>query len=128
MKIVPLRNPILLEKNKEEISAFWMPLIQQYKEKIKAIEPDKNYNYLVDIYSKWYCHYFYFCALYQAEYPDRIKDNFEEKYLRFEYISRDKCNLAYFRHTGQWHVVAESISFEECAKMIAENPNFQPIF
>ena len=112
--------------DKNTISIYWDPLIQEYKELLKSIQPDKRYNYVVDIYSKWYRHYFYFCMLYQADFPNRIKDNFEVKYLRMECISNDKCNLSYFRHTNQWLIIAENITFETCSGFINDMSILQP--
>ncbi len=113
---------------KKEISAFFYPLILQYKKLLQEVIPDKSNNYVVDIYTKWYQNYFYFCEKYKAEYADRIADDFEYKFVRLEFIDENKFNFSYFRHTGQWHLVDENLSLEACLKMINENPNFQPLF
>lgn len=51
--------------------------------KPKHIRPpptDNNFNYLVDIYSKWYRNYFYFCAKYNCPSPNAISPSFETKF------------------------------------------------
>jgi len=51
----------ITEPEKAEVTAFFQPLVEQFKEQFIPKNPDKEYNYLIDIYSKWYRHYFYLC-------------------------------------------------------------------
>ena len=116
------------DDQKKEITAFFEPLIEHYMRYLQEIIPDKKNNYVVDIYTKWYQNYFYFCEKYKAEYANRIADEFEYKFVRLEFIADNQLNFSYFRHTGQWHLVDENLSLEACLKMMNENPNFQPLF
>ncbi len=43
-------------------------------------------NYIVDIYTKWYRHYFYFCAEYCVPTPNALMPSFEARFARMEYI------------------------------------------
>ena len=117
----------ITEEQKNIVNIFFEPLIVEFKKHLK-VKPNKEHNYVVDIYSKWYQNYFYFCEKYKAEYKNRIMDEFETKFVRIEFVSENKYTFSYFRHTGQWHVVVENITLRKCLEMIKENPNFQPLY
>ena len=44
--------------------------------------PDARFNYIVDITSKWYRNYFYFCAQYACPGPNALSPSFEAKFAR----------------------------------------------
>lgn len=64
---------------------------------------------------------------YKSVGANKIVDEYERKYVRLEFITENNYNFSYFRHTGQWHLVAENCSLETCLQMINENGNFQPL-
>ncbi|MDD3877140.1 MAG: hypothetical protein PHT69_10990 [Bacteroidales bacterium] len=128
IKHVKQKKTKVNDTQKKEITAFFEPLIVHYMKHLQEVIPDKKYNYVVDIYTKWFQNYFYFCEKYKAEYANRIADDFERKFLRLEFVADNQFNLSYFRHTGQWYLVNENLSLETCLKMINENPLFQPLF
>ncbi len=98
-------------------------LIPQY---VKPPPEDHQFNYLVNIYTKWYRHYFYFCSTYNSPGPHAISPSFEDKFARLEYVSTDEFNLAYMRHTGKWHEITQSISLDEALEMIRDSGIFHP--
>lgn len=95
-------------------------------EHIKPPPTDNDFNYLVDIYSKWYRNYFYFCAKYYCPSPNAISPSFEMKFARMEYIDTEKFNLSYMRHTEQWCEIYQGLSILDCLKIICEEPHFIP--
>ena len=94
-------------------------------EHIKPPPTDNDLNYLVDIYSKWYRNYFYFCAKYNCPSPNAISASFETKFARMEYVGK-KFNLSYMRHTGQWWEIYQGLSILESMKIITEELHFIP--
>lgn len=97
--------------------------------KPKHIEPppeDAQFNYLVDIFSKWYRSYFYFCSKRNCPFPNAISPSFENRFARMEYIGENRFNLAYMRHTGQWWTIYQDLSLEECLESIQNEPHFIP--
>ncbi len=93
---------------------------------IKPPPTDNDFHYLVDIYSKWYRHYFYFCAKYNCPSPNAIVPSFETKFARLEYVGNERFNLSYMRHTDQWWELYQELTMLECIKSIAEEPHFIP--
>jgi hypothetical protein len=115
------------ELEKKEISEKCRLLVEEFKQRIDP-NPDKRRNYITDIYTKWYQNYFYFCEKYKSDYPNRILDEFEEKFVRLTYRGKDCFDFSYFRHTGQWWPVATELSLQQCLEMMMDNPSFQPLF
>ena len=93
---------------------------------IKPPRKDNDFNYIVDIYAKWYRHYFYFCAKYCSPGPNAISPFFETKFARMEYIGTNQFNLSSMRHTGEWIAVYPNLSLDQCLTAIRDDPLFQP--
>lgn len=119
----PLKKTIT-EKDKEELTALFEPLINEYKNKFIEEKPNKKENYITNFYCKFYRGFFYLCAEIRAEYVDRKLDGFEEKFARLEFVDTNKYNLAYFRHTGQWCIIETNVTAEFCLKCITNNALF----
>ncbi len=95
-------------------------------EYIKAPPKNSNLNYIVDIYSKWYRNYFYFCATYNCPSSNAISSSFETKFARMEYLKNGKFNLSYMRYTQQWWEIYSELPMDECLKNIGEGGHFMP--
>lgn len=98
--------------------------------KPRYIEPppqNEQFNYIVDIYTKWYRNYFYFCAKYACPGPNALAPFFESKLARLEYLGgQNRFNLAFMRHTGEWIEIYHASSLNECLAAIKKDPFFQP--
>jgi hypothetical protein len=93
------------------------------------IEPppeDTRFNYIGDIYTKWYRSYFYFCAKYHSPGPNAISPFFETKFARLEYIGNGHFNLSFMRHTGKWVEIYTDLSVDECLSAVKDDPFFHP--
>jgi hypothetical protein len=93
---------------------------------IKPPPPDERFNYIVDIYTKWFRNYLYFCATYHCPGPTAIAPSFEARFTRVEYGGVDRFNLSYMRYTEQWQEVYRDLSLDECMKTIREEALFWP--
>jgi hypothetical protein len=93
---------------------------------IKPTAGDERFNYIVDLYSRWYRNYLYFCSRYACPGPNAISPYFEAKFARLEYAGYDRFHLAYMRHTGNWCEIYINLSLDECLAAIRDEPNFLP--
>ena len=93
---------------------------------IKPPPEDAHFNYPVDIYTKWYQCYFYFCCTYHCPGPNAMSPSFESKFARMEYIGNSLFNLSYMRHTGKWWEIYTELSLDECFETISQEPHFLP--
>lgn len=97
--------------------------------KPKHIQPppeNPQFNYIVDIYGKWYHRYFYFCATYCVRGPNATVPSFEAKFTRMEYAGNNRFHMAFMRHNGQWVEMYTGLSLDECLAAIRDDPFFQP--
>jgi hypothetical protein len=120
-----MKKPLPTEFEKKEVEKKFRSLIEEWK-KTRLDPPHPDFNYKIDIYSKWYRNSFYLCSLYKSDSPNRLADTFEEKISRLEYKGRDKFDIAYMRHTGQWYVMLEEQSLDECLDLIKKEELLQP--
>lgn len=93
---------------------------------VKPPPADEEWNYIVDIYTKWYRDYFYFCAKYRVPAPNAIPPFFEAKFARMEYVGDNRFNLAYMRHTEQWFEIYTDLSVDQCIAAVKDDPAFYP--
>ena len=93
---------------------------------IKPPAGDERFNCIVELYSRWYRNYFYFCSRYACPGPNAISPYFEAKFARLEYVGNNRLNLAYMRHTWKWCEIYISLSLDECLAAIRDEPHFLP--
>ena len=93
---------------------------------VKPAPTDARFNYLVNISTKWYRHYFYFSATYAVPGPNAIAPFFETKFARMEYAEENRFNLSFMRHTGEWIELYRGVSLDECLEHIKDDPFFYP--
>jgi hypothetical protein len=95
-------------------------------EHIKPPPENPQVNYIVDIYSKWYHSYFYFCATYRCPPPNAISESFESRFARLQYTGNDRFSISYMRHTGQWAELFTELTLDECLESIRNEPHYLP--
>jgi hypothetical protein len=83
-----------------------------------------QHNYIADVYTKWYRHYFYFCAKYNVPDANALMAFFEVKFARLEYIEDNRFNMAFMRYTGEWVEVYKDLSLEQCLTAVETDPFF----
>jgi hypothetical protein len=54
-----------------------------------------QFNYIIDIFGKWYRSYFYFCSTYCCPGPNAISPTFEVRFTRLHYAGNGRFNLAH---------------------------------
>lgn len=88
---------------------------------------DACFNYIVDIYGRWYRSSFYLIAKYACPGPNAISPSFESKFARLEYAGADRFHLAFMRYTGQWvDPYGAALTLEEALNTIRDDAFFQP--
>ena len=68
---------------------------------IKPPLKNEQFNYIVDIDTRWYRNYFYFCAKCACPGPNAISSFFEVKFARLEYAGDDPFHLSFIRYTEE---------------------------
>lgn len=118
----------LSDSLKAELEAKANDLIENVL-KPKHVRPpreNESFNYIIDIGTKWYRHYFYFHSTYACPGPNAISPTFESKFARMEYVGGGKFALYFMRHTEEWVGLYDGLSVDECMKAIQDDPWFAP--
>ncbi len=121
-------KPTVSAAIKAELDTKAQALIVEHL-KPKYIQPppeDAQFNYLIDIWTKWYRGYFYFCCTYASPGPYAISPTFELRFARMEYVGDGRFNLAFMRHTEQWHELYQALSIDDSLTSIRDDPFFIP--
>lgn len=94
---------------------------------LKPPPTDWDFNYLSDIWTKTYRHYFYFCGTYTCPGPNALVPHFEVQFARLEYAGQERFHLSYMRHTGKWWELYQDLELDEALNMVETEPYFFPV-
>ncbi len=86
-----------------------------------------SFNYPVDICGKWHGGKYRFIQRFRSDHPDAIEPEFDAPFARLEYVGRDRFNLSYHRHTGEWFCLYRSVSLTEALRLIERDGHFHPV-
>jgi hypothetical protein len=118
----------LPEALKLEVTTKANELIETVLKPRYVKEPPENpqFNYIVDIYGKWFHKAFYFCAEYRVANPQASESSFEAKFARMQYAGDRRFHLSYMRYTGQWIQLYTDLTADECIEAVRDEPYFTP--
>jgi hypothetical protein len=92
---------------------------------LPAICPTE-FNYPIAIYGKWHANKYRFITRFRSDDPRSSEPEFEAPFARLEYVSRDRFDLSYRRHTGEWLCIFQRVSLTEALRLIESMPHFHP--
>jgi hypothetical protein len=85
------------------------------------------FNYPVDIQGKWHGNKYRFLQRYRSGYPENLGEEFDAPFVRIDRIARDKFDLQWHRHTGQWFPIHTGLSLNAALKEIETNGLLHPL-
>lgn len=85
---------------------------------LKPPPKKRDWNYPIDIWTKWQGRFFYFGSTWASPGPNRIAPTFEHRFARLEFVGDRRCDLAYFRHTGKWWTIHTGLTLDECLELV----------
>ena len=92
---------------------------------LPKIRPTK-FNYPIAIYGKWHGNKYRFITRFRSDHPDSFEAEFEAPFARLEYVNRDRFDLSYHRHTGEWFCLFDRVSLTEALHLIESDSHFEP--
>jgi hypothetical protein len=120
-------KPTVSEEVKAAVTAQAELLLAEWRPKyIKPPPPGYQFNYIVELYGKWFRSYFYLCAKYACPGPTALSLFFEAWFARLEYVGDRRFNLAFMRHTGQWVELERGLTMDQCFQSLREESFYQP--
>jgi hypothetical protein len=116
----------LPEKIKVVMDAKATELVEKLKPKYVKPPPKKpQFNYIIDVWTKWIGGTLYFGTTYACPGPNAISPSFEVKFARMEHVGGGKFALSYMRHTEKWFKLFPSLAADECLDAIENDCHFQ---
>jgi hypothetical protein len=120
-------RPKVPEDLKAELTERTGQLLAEWRpQHIKAPPPGYQFNYIIELYGKWFRSYFYLCAKYACPGPTALSPSFETRFTRLEYVGDRQFNIAFMRHTGQWVETEQGLTIDQCLRAIREDGFYQP--
>ena len=68
---------------------------------LPSIRPTE-FNYPVDILGKWHGAKYRFIQRYRSGFPENLGEEFDAPFARLDWISPDRFDIQWHRHTGEW--------------------------
>lgn len=94
---------------------------------LPEIRPTETFNYPIDIFGKWHGGNYRFIQRFRSDLEDAVEPEFDSPFARLGYVSPDRFDLSYFRHTGQWWTVYRGVSLAEALSLVETEGIFHPV-
>ena len=113
-------KPPVPEKVRAEVKAAADELVEKILRPryIKPPPKESEWNYPIDLWTKWQGNYFYISSTWACPGPNALSPTFETGLARLEYQGIDSYGLSYFRHTGKWFEIETGFTLKDCLEMI----------
>ena len=117
------------DSEKHAISESCQAFIEQVLKPrfLPEIRPTEEFNYPIDIFGKRHGGKYRFIQRFRSDREDALDPEFDSPFARIEYVSRDRFDLSYFRHTGQWWTVYRDVSLAEALSLLETEGTFHPV-
>ena len=128
MRKPPKPTPAFSEAEKARVTAACEHLIADFMKPrfLPEIRPTQ-FNYPVNILGKWRGAQYRFIQRYRSGFPDNLGEEFDAPFARIDWISRDRFDLQWHRHTGQWWRLYSGLTLDEAVQTIKADGHLQPL-
>jgi hypothetical protein len=93
---------------------------------LPAITPTA-FNYCVDIQGKWQGPRYRFIQRYRSGFLENLGEEFDAPFVRLDWISPDRFDIQWHRHTGAWHCLYRGQSLVQALKIIEADGHLHPL-
>jgi hypothetical protein len=93
---------------------------------LPAIRPTQ-FNYPIDILGKWHGNRYRFVQRYRSGQPETLGEEFDSPFTRLDWMSRDRFDIQWHRHTGTWFCLYRGLSLAKALKTIETDGLLHPL-
>ena len=93
---------------------------------LPAITPTA-FNYCVDIQGKWQGPRYRFIQRYRSGFPENLGEEFDAPFVRLDWISPDRFDIQWHRHTGAWYRLYCGQTLVQALKTIDTDGHLHPL-
>jgi hypothetical protein len=76
---------------------------------------------------KWHGNRYRFIQRYRSGQPETLGEEFDAPFTRLDWISRDRFDIQWHRHTGTWFCLHRGLSLVEALKTIESDGLLHPL-
>ena len=122
------RSPTISEAEKTAITIACQRLIDEFlKPRFLPVICPTEFNYPIDILGKWHGTRYRFIQRYRSGFPENLGEEFDSPFVRLDWVSRDRFDVQWHRHTGAWHCLYRGLSLAEARNTIQSNGILHPV-
>jgi len=89
------------------------------------------FNYPIDIFVKWRGSRYSFIIRYRSGFADNAGEEFDSPFMRLDHleerIAETRFDLMWFRHTGRWWRIYESVTLEKALRLVETEEMLWPL-
>jgi hypothetical protein len=93
---------------------------------LPAIRPTE-FNYPVDILGKWHAAKYRFIQRYRSGFPENLGEEFDAPFARLDWISRDRFDIQWHRHTGERFRLHRGLNLVEADETLRSDGLLHPV-
>ena len=98
------RSPNISQAEKMAITVACQRFIHEFlKPRFLPVICPTEINYPIDILGKWHGTRYRFIQRYRSGFPENLGEEFDSPFVRLDWVSRDRFDIQWHRHTGAWH-------------------------
>jgi hypothetical protein len=76
---------------------------------------------------KWQGPRYRFIQRYRSGFPENLGEEFDAPFVRLDWISHDRFDIQWHRHTGAWYRLHRGQSLAQALKTIETDEHLQPL-
>jgi hypothetical protein len=93
---------------------------------LPAIRPTE-FNYPVDIRGRWHGTRYRLIQRYRSGFPDNLGEEFDAPFARLDWISRNRFDLQWHRHTGEWFTLHRGLTLTQAIDTLKSDGLLHPV-
>jgi hypothetical protein len=93
---------------------------------LPVIRPTE-FNYPVDLQGKWHGNRYRFIQRYRSGFADNLGKEFDTPFIRLDWLSRNRFNIQWHRHTGAWFRLHRGKLLAQALKLIETDGHLHPV-
>ena len=116
----PAEKAVITAACQNLIEDFYIPRF------LPAIRPTE-FNYPVDILGKWHGIKHRFVQRYRSGFPENRGEEFDAPFARLDCIGRDRFDIQWHRHTGEWFCLYRGVSLAKAMETLKSDALLHPL-
>ena len=127
MRKPPRRRAVFSEVEKANVTKACERLIEEFfKPRFSPAIRPTTFNYPADILGKWHGTKHRFIQRYRSGFPENLNDEFDAPFARLDWISPDRFDIQWHRHTGAWFCVHRNLTLAHAIETLKSDGLLHP--